>query len=103
MYYSFQDGQFLYLVMEFLPGGEYRVVHCMFTYIVACENTTVLSFCDDSPGVSLEACTWRKLLSTFSECTSHCHILCLDFTKMIRTVIKGCGPGISLSYFEVCP
>ena len=23
MYYSFQDGQFLYLVMEFLPGGKY--------------------------------------------------------------------------------
>ena len=22
MYFSFQDGQFLYLVMEFLPGGE---------------------------------------------------------------------------------
>jgi serine/threonine kinase 38 len=25
LYYSFQDGEFLYLVMEYLPGGDVMV------------------------------------------------------------------------------
>ena len=41
MFYSFQDAQYLYLIMEFLPGGKWLTV-----------NSTSASSWSSFPGVS---------------------------------------------------